>query len=77
MLVLDGIDPAPSGKTYELWVSEGGAPVPAGLFDGAAPRDVVPLEKPVGPGSVVLVTVEQAGGVDAPTSNPIVASHPA
>lgn len=77
VLVLDGIDPAPSGKTYELWVSDGGAPVPAGLFDGAATRDVVPLEEPVEPGSVVLVTIEPAGGVDAPTSDPIVASRPA
>jgi anti-sigma-K factor RskA len=77
VLVLDGIDAAPSGKTYELWVSDGGAPVPAGLFDGGAQRDVVPVEEPVEPGSVVLVTVEPAGGVEAPTTDPIVASQPA
>jgi anti-sigma-K factor RskA len=77
VLVLDGIDPAPAGKTYEVWVSDGGAPVRAGLFDGAGERDVVPVEEAVAPGSVVLVTVEDAGGVDAPTSDPIVASEAA
>ena len=77
VLVLDGIGPAPVGKTYEVWVSDGGAPVRAGLFDGANERDVVPVDEAVAPGSVVLVTVEDAGGVDAPTSDPIVASQPA
>ena len=56
--------------------SDGGAPVHAGVFDGAGARDVVPVEGTVDPGSVVLVTVEQAGGVDAPTADPIVASRP-
>jgi anti-sigma-K factor RskA len=76
VLVLDSLGPAPPGKTYELWVSAGGAPVPAGLFGGGGERDVVPVEQRVEPGSVVLVTVEDAGGVDAPTSDPIVASQP-
>jgi hypothetical protein len=35
------------------------------------------VERPVAPGSVVLVTVEDDGGTDAPTSAPIVASDPA
>jgi anti-sigma-K factor RskA len=77
VLVLDGIGPAPAGKTYEVWVSDGGAPVPAGLFDGANDRDVVPVDGSVEAGSRVLVTVEPAGGVDAPTSDPIVVSQPA
>ena len=75
VLVLDALGPAPAGKTYEVWVSDGGAPVRAGLFDGAHDRDVVPVEETVDPGSVVAVTVEDAGGVDAPTSQPIVASQ--
>jgi anti-sigma-K factor RskA len=75
VLVLDALGPAPAGKTYEVWVSDGGAPVRAGLFDGANGRDLVPVEGTVEPGSTVLVTLEQAGGVDAPTSQPIVASQ--
>ena len=77
VLVLDEIEQAPDGKTYEVWLSDGGAPVPAGLFDGGGTRDVVPVKGTVDAGSVVLVTVEDAGGVDAPTSDPIVASQPA
>jgi anti-sigma-K factor RskA len=78
VLVVNGLEPAPEGKTYELWLSEhGDAPVPAGLFDGNGSRDIVPVEGTVEPGAVVLVTVESRGGVDAPTSEPIVASQPA
>jgi anti-sigma-K factor RskA len=77
VLVLDGTGPAPEGKTYEVWVSDGSAPVRAGLFDGANARDVVPVEQTVDSGSRVLVTVELAGGVDAPTTDPIVVSQPA
>jgi len=77
VLVLTGLEPAPSGKTYEVWVSDGGTPVPAGLFEGTSGRDVVVVDGTVYDGSRVLVTVEQRGGVDAPTSQPIVASQPA
>lgn len=78
VLVMNGMTPAPDGKTYEVWVAAGDdAPVRAGLFDAARERDVVPVEEPVHEGSVVMVTVEPAGGVDAPTSDPIVVSQPA
>jgi anti-sigma-K factor RskA len=75
VLVLDELGAAPAGKTYEVWVAADGAPVPAGLFDGDASRDLVPVEEPVGEGARVLVTIEREGGVDAPTSDPIVASR--
>jgi anti-sigma-K factor RskA len=77
VLVVTGLEPVPSGKTYEVWVSDGGAPVPAGLFDGTSGRDVVVVDGTVDSGSRVLVTVERSGGVDAPTSQPVVASQPA
>jgi len=77
VLVLSSMGPAPDGKTYEVWVANDGVPVRAGLFDGAGERDVVPVEQTVGDGSVVMVTVENDGGVDAPTSDPIVVSQPA
>jgi anti-sigma-K factor RskA len=78
VLVVDALDAAPEGKTYEIWIaSDGEDPVRAGLFSGAHDRDVVPVEGTVGPGQVVLVTVEPAGGVDAPTTAPIVGSMPA
>jgi anti-sigma-K factor RskA len=78
VLVVDDLDPAPAGKTYEMWVaSEGQDPQPAGLFQGQDGRDVVPVDGTVEPGQVVLVTVEDAAGVDAPTTEPILGSQPA
>ena len=78
VLVADGLGPAPAGKTYELWVvSEGDTPQRAGVFRGEEEgRDVIRLEGTVGPGEVVLVTIEDAGGVDAPTADPILGSLP-
>ena len=77
MLVVDGLGPAPAGKTYELWiVAQGEAPVPAGLFPGEDGREIALVDGTVGEGEVVLVTVEPAGGVDAPTSAPIVGTLP-
>ena len=54
---------------------DGDTPVRAGVFDGGGARDVVPVDEPVDSGLVVLVTVEDEGGVDAPTTTPIVASR--
>lgn len=77
VLVLDGLGPAPSGKTYEIWVIEGeAAPVPAGLFPGEAGGDLVLVDETVGAGAVVAVTIEDAGGADAPSTEPVVASEP-
>jgi anti-sigma factor RsiW len=79
VLVLDDLDPAPSGKTYEMWIVPGGAIAdasPAGTFPGGEGAVVVGLDGAVADGDVVAVTVEAAGGVDAPTSAPIVASEP-
>ncbi len=77
VLVLSSMAPAPDGKTYEVWVANDGVPVRAGVFEGDGERDVVPVDETVGDGSVVLVTVENEGGVDAPTSDPIVVSQAA
>jgi anti-sigma-K factor RskA len=75
-LVLFRLDSAPAGKTYEAWVIHGKrAPVPAGLFRGGG-ATFVPLERKVRKGSVVAVTVEPAGGSDAPTTKPFVVSQP-
>jgi anti-sigma-K factor RskA len=77
VLVVDGLAPAPEGKTYELWVMPGGdveQASPAGLFPGSDGRSVVPVDGTVETGDVVAVTVEPDGGVDAPTSQPVVAS---
>ena len=71
-LVVSGLATAPEGKTYELWVAANGKLLPAGVFDAQHERDVVRLTRPVPPGSGVAVTVEDDGGTDAPTSDPII-----
>ncbi len=60
----------PAGKTYEAWVIDGGVH-PDRLFDGAPTL----LERRVGRGTTVKVTVETAGGVDAPTTVPLLSAH--
>ena len=76
VLVLSSLGSAPAGKTYEVWVLDGQTPVRAGLFPGGeGPQNVVPVEATVGPGAKVLVTLEPSGGVDAPTTSPVVTSN--
>lgn len=76
VLVLGGLTPAPSGKTYEVWIVQGRSALPAGLFRGREGADLVRVDGALETGDVVAVTLEQAGGVDAPTSPPVVASSP-
>jgi anti-sigma-K factor RskA len=66
--LITSLPAAPSGKTYELWLIEGGTPKPAGLYGGG--RSVL-VHGRVAPGTTVAVTVERAGGTDAPTTKPI------
>ena len=79
VLVVEGLEQAPAGKTYELWIVPRGdiaAASPAGLFPGRDGTEVVRLDGTVTAGDVVAVTVEAAAGADAPTTQPIVASDP-
>ncbi len=70
-LVVSRLARAPENKTYEAWVIEDGAPLPAGLFDARGDRAVVALDRRVPSGAVVAVTVEREGGADRPTGEPI------
>jgi anti-sigma-K factor RskA len=75
VLVVAGLDPAPAGKAYEVWVIAGDeAPAPAGLFDTSDGSAAVLLDEPVADGAVVAVTVEDEVGVEAPTGEPILAT---
>jgi len=70
-LVVRNLAAAPSGKTYEAWVIDGGNPRPAGLFSGGGDRTAVALSEPVPDDASVAVTVEDAGGAPQPTGTPI------
>lgn len=60
----------PNGKTYEAWVADGSVRR-AGQFSGGT----FALTGRVANGERVMVTVEKSGGVDAPTSQPIVTAR--
>jgi anti-sigma-K factor RskA len=75
-LALSGLPDAPAGKTYEIWVIEGQTPRRAGLFDGAPSATLVKVERRVPAGAVIAVTEEQDGGVNAPTTAPVLTSKP-
>ncbi|HVM16157.1 MAG TPA: anti-sigma factor [Gaiellaceae bacterium] len=70
-LVVSGLGAPPAGHTYEIWVIQDEQPVPAGLFAGGEDVQVVRLDEPVPPGATVAVTIERAGGVEAPTGEPL------
>ncbi len=77
VLVVDGLDPAPAGKTYQVWiVGHGDDPVSAGLFPGRDGVEIIGVEGTVEPTQIVAVTLEDAGGVEAPTTEPIVGTMP-
>jgi hypothetical protein len=73
-LVLQGVEPAPPGKVYEVWVVEDGEPRSAGLFEGATSRTVVPVSLPVGDGDVVAITLEDDDGTPAPEGPQVTAT---
>jgi len=74
-IVASGLDPAPTGKTYEVWAIRGqGPPEPAGLFAiGPENAVAVRLESLKNPSGVTAfaVSIEPAGGSASPTG-PIV-----
>jgi anti-sigma factor RsiW len=64
------LPPPPKGKTYETWVIDNGVHRDR-LFNG---RPAV-LERKLQPGVTVKVTVEPSGGVDSPTTQPILSAQ--
>jgi anti-sigma-K factor RskA len=76
LLLASNLPPAPEGRIYEMWViPAGGKPIPAGLFQSESNGTAVHLQPgPVDLASTgaVAVTLEPAGGVPQPTSQPLI-----
>ncbi|KTR04732.1 anti-sigma factor [Curtobacterium luteum] len=77
-VILDGVEAAPKGKTYELWYIDskaaGGAITSAGLMDQYADGvHSAVLTGKVRDGVTVGITVEPEGGSKQPTTTPIAA----
>jgi anti-sigma factor RsiW len=65
-LVVTGLEPAPTGHGYEMWVIRGGRPRSAGTFRVEGGRVVVRLQRDVPQGSTVAVTLEPEDGTARP-----------
>jgi anti-sigma-K factor RskA len=71
-----GLAALPSGKVYQAWVIQpGGEPVPEPTFvPDAEGRASVAVPSGQPKGTLIAVTVEPAGGSQAPTTKPFVAA---
>ena len=68
-VVVSALSPAPSGKTYELWVLDGKSVKPAGLFVQGKEGEPVVLVHRVPRGAQVGLSLERSGGrSDHPTT---------
>jgi hypothetical protein len=78
VLVASGLDPAPPGRSYELWVMTDGAPTPAGAIvvgpDGRAAFRLPALEQ-TSRVKTFVVTLEPSSGSPVPTG-PAILSGP-
>jgi len=73
-LLVQGLPPPPPGRTYQLWLIEGGVPASAGTFVTSAAggaRHAIATRAAAPHEFVLAVTLEPAGGVPQPTG-PIV-----
>jgi hypothetical protein len=70
-VMVNGMPPAPEGKTYELWFISAAGAVPAGLMDSARAPAMQVLNGELGGATHVGITVEPAGGSEKPTTTPI------
>ncbi len=73
VLITKNMPEAPRGKVYELWLQDpDGVMVPAGLMEGGASNQTVVLKGTVAGATGVAITVEPAGGVKTPGTEPVV-----
>lgn len=79
VLLASGLEPAPAGKVYEVWVIAEAAPVPSGLFqvdEQGRAAHTLPWVEQTARARTFAVTLEPAGGTPAPTG-PMVLAGPA
>ena len=78
VLIASNLPQAPAGKAYEMWViPKGGKPLPAGVFQSTAEGSAIHVQRgKLDPAAdLVAVTLEDAGGADAPTTTPLFAAQ--
>jgi anti-sigma-K factor RskA len=79
LLIASNLPPAPAGKLYEMWrIPKNGKPVGAGLFQSAGDGTAMHMQRgAVDPDATgaVAVTLENEGGADQPTSQPLIVAQ--
>jgi anti-sigma-K factor RskA len=73
VLVADGLDAAPEGRTYQAWFVGADGPASAGLVDTDDGGAVRVLAGDLARADTVALTVEPAGGSEQPTTDPVLA----
>jgi anti-sigma-K factor RskA len=72
VLITKNMPEAPRGKVYELWLQDpDGVMQPAGLMEGGASKQTVVLKGSATEATGVGITVEPAGGVKTPGTEPV------
>lgn len=72
VLLVGGMDQAPSARVYQLWLLRGGEAVPAGLLDvDDRGRGAHVMTGDMSDVDAVALTIEPDGGSPQPTSDPI------
>lgn len=77
VLVIDGLDQLEPGKTYQVWLIDGGGPKSAGLLSVDAHGQavlIVTSELTIGEFSALGISVEPEGGSQQPTGDIVVLS---
>jgi anti-sigma-K factor RskA len=74
VFAVSGLDKAPSGMTYQLWLIDESRPVSAGTFEVEDGIALVEVAQPIEDYSAAAVTIERAGGAEQPTTEPILSS---
>ena len=72
--IVKGLEPAPEGKDYQLWLLGDEAPVSGGTFDAEDGFIVLPTDLDAADFSGAAVSVEPDGGSEGPTTEPFLVS---
>ncbi len=74
ILVAQNLPPIEQGRTYQLWVIDGDNPKPSSTFKTGDNLISTPVRSSLEGADTVAITIEPAGGSQAPTSTPMMSA---
>lgn len=78
VLVITGLPPLEAGRTYQVWLINGGTPVSAGLLtidEHGRGMVIVTSDKSIGSFNALGISIEPEGGSEQPTGDIVVLSE--